>query len=403
MQRAMALFVAAGTLLATNIPAGLAAQTVRTQDLTFGGGSHFDFAVPVSWAGRISIEVTMPAGVPVEAMLFSPREHDYTARARGVGSLLLAHNIVMPADDAGEWRLDVVLPSEYGTSVGTVRVTWPASTRGDESVLWLNAGPTNPDDLAAIADGLTSLPAPATHTNGGTVLDADVLRIAGVVRTRLDVLAGTPARYVRNDYAVDQVNGATLSLPAANGAASVSLVEFAAYQQGPWHPGRSSDRSYVVAALVPEAGGVAVGGQSKLYQFQCSDPYSHRTKPVKITHETGEALLLPDDGSLPNGELVVAVLEREHAQNGTSLHEFLHGAELFATYRAVAGPDAVRHLPWLLDLALGRGDGVVGTPRLITIDRTLTADTLVDREIRFVQDNAEYGVKIRVVAANARK
>jgi len=400
MRRFTVLVAVGGILLTAGMATGLAAQdVVRTQELTFGGGSHFDFAVPVTWAGRVVIEVEVPADVPVEAMLFSPRAHDYAARARGQGSLLLSHNVPPQEGDIGEWRIDVVFPTQHGATVGTLRVSWPG--HGDAPLLWLNGGPTVPEDLAGMADGLARLQHAAT--NGGPALDADVMQIMDVVQTRLDVLAGTPARYVRNDYAIDRIDGGTLNLAGTDGPVTVSLVEFAAYQQGPWHPGRSSDRSYVVAAVLPEAGNAAVGGQSKLYQFQCSDPYSHRAKPAKIMHETGEALLLSEDEHTPTGELVVAVLEREHARSGTSLHEFLHGTELFAAYREVAGSDAVRQLPWLLDLALGRGDGVVGTPQLIVLDRSMAADTLADREIRFAQDNAEYGVKIRVVAANSGK
>lgn len=398
MQRITAVLAAGAFLLLAGLPANVVAQSPRTQELTFGGGSHFDFVVPVMGAGRVSVEIELPAAVPVEAILFSAQGHDYATRARGIGSLSLSHAIAVPAD--GEWRLDIVLPPDRGDVVGTLKITWPADNARDDVVAWLNAGPTDPQALANVADALARMERDVQQTNGGPGLDPDVVRITGVVQARLDALSGTPARYNRTDCGMEAVDDVPLTVAAGSGPLSVSLVEFASYEQGPWHPGRNADRSYVVAAVLPEPGGTAVGGQSRIYRFMGTDPYGHRVKPVKITHPTGEALLLPGDEGLPSGQLLVAVFEREHAVNGTSLQEFLHGAELFAILREIMGQDADRHLSWLMDLALGRGDGIVGMPRLITVRRDGTGTAVADREIRFTQNDADYAVTIRVVAAN---
>lgn len=401
MQRITAVFAAGAVLLLTSFPA--AAQSARTQELTFGGGAHFDFVVPVTGSGRVSVEVQLPAATPVEAILFSVGSHEYAARARGTGSLFLSHTITSAAPATGDWRLDIVLPSEVADMVGTLRITWPADGQRDDVVTWLNAGPTDPSDLAKVADALAQLERHAFETNGGMVPDAAMVQMVEVVRARLDALSGTPARYVRNDCGQDAVDGTPLVVSANGGALNVSLVEFAAYQQAHWRVGRAADRSYVVAVTLPEPGMPAVGGQSRIYRFLAHDQYHHRVKPVKTTHETGEALLLSEQTVLPSEQILVAVLEREHASNGTNLDQFVQGAELFAMFREVAGPGSECYLPWLMNVALGRGDGIVGVPRLLTIQRADDGSIAADRDIRFTQDDADYGVKIRVVAANPGK
>jgi hypothetical protein len=393
MRRITAVFAAGAVLLLTSLPA--AGQSSRTQELTFGGGAHFDFVVPVAGTGRVSLEIQLPAGIPVEAVLFAAGSHEYTARARGIGSLFLSHTITAAAHARGDWRLDVVLPSELADVIGSLKITWPADDGRDDVVTWLNAGPTDPSDLAKVTDGLSRM---EQGSNGG--MDAAKAFMVGVVRARLDALAGTPARYVRNDCGQDAVDGAPIVVAANGGAVNVSLVEFAAYQQAHWRMSGGADRTYVVAATLPEPGAASVGGQSHVYRFTSRDQYHHRVKPVKTTNETGRELLLTEKDALPSEQIVVAVLEREHVSNGTNLKEFMLGAELFAMFREAAGPESDCYLPWIMNLVLGRGDGIVGVPRLLTIQRADAGAIAADRDIRFTQDDADYAVKIRVVAAN---
>jgi hypothetical protein len=401
MQRITAVFAAGAAVLLTSLPA--AAQSARTQELTFGGGAHFDFVIPVSGSGRVSVEIQLPATTPVEAILFAAGSHEYAARARGTGSLFLSHTIARKDEAVGDWRLDVVLPSDLADAVGTLKITWPADDRRDDVVTWLNAGPTDPNDLARVADALNQLERRAFDTDGGLVLDAGMAQMVEVVRARLDALSGTPARYVRNDCGQDAVDDTPLVVSARGGALNVNLVEFAAYQQAHWRMGRGADRSYVVAVTVPEPGTSAVGGQSRIYRFMAEDQYHHRVKPVKTTHETGEALLMSEEHAPLSGQLLVAVLEREHVSSGTNLEQIVQGAELFALFRETAGPGSECYLPWLMNVALGRGDGIVGVPRLLTIQRADAGSIAVDRDLRFTQDDADYGVKIRVVAVNPAK
>lgn len=398
MQRITAVFAAGAVLLLTSLPA--AAQSARTQELTFGGGAHFDFVIPVAGTGRVTLEIQLPAATPVEAVLFAAGSHEYAARARGTGSLFLSHTINAKGQTAGDWRLDVVLPSELADMVGTLKITWPADDRRDDVVTWLNAGPTDPNDLARVADALDRLEHDAQGSNGGTGLDAEKAFLVGVVRARLDALSGTPARYVSNDCGEDGIE-ATPLIVGGDGALNVSLVEFAAYQQAHWRMAGGADRSYVVAVTVPEPGASATGGQSRIYRFMAGDPYGHRVRPVATTNETGEALL--QSGGEPSGQLLVAVLEREHVANGTNLTQIRQGVELFAMFREAAGPGSDCYLAWFVNMALGRGDGIVGVPRLLTIQRADAANGVTDRDMRFTQDDADYAVKIRVVAANPGK
>lgn len=398
MRRIMAVFAAGAVLLLASLPA--AGQSLRTQELTFGGGAHFDFVIPVAGAGRVTVEIQMPAATPVEAMLFEGGQHEYAARARGTGSLYFAHTIAAPSKTAVDWRLDVVMPSEFAAAVGTVKITWPADDRRDAVVTWLNAGPTDPSHLARVSDALERLEQNVMASNGGPGLDPAKAFMVDVVQARLDALAGTPARFVSNDCGQDAVDAVPMVVAANGGAVSVSLVEFAAYQQAHWRMSGGADRSYVVAVTLPEPGTPSIGGESRVYRFTSQDQYHHRAKPVKTTNETGEELLLAEDHAPASEQILVAVLEREHVSSGTNLAEFKRGAELFALLREAAGPGSECYLPWIMNLALGRGDGIVGVPRLLTIERTDGGDLVADRDIRFTQDDADYGLTIRVVAAH---
>lgn len=405
--------IMATALLAVALAAPRAlAQSPRTQEMPFGGGSHFEFSIPVQAEGTVWMRITLTPGIPVEAFLFSPRERTPVATVSGMGTLTLSHKVTQWR--AGEqWMLNLVVRDERPDVRGTLRVSFPSGNRPGQVVAWHNAGPTDPQVQAQIAGRIHSLRAVIATATAGDVsgdvlttrlatdrrLRMDLNRVVDVMATRLDILGRMPARYIHNDYAaVSPVAAASLSRPM-----TVSLGEVRCTENRAWHLDHETSEPYVAAALIGPDGAV-IGGQTRVFRFL------HQGD--EVTPDAADQVIFRTQ-SAASGDILVALLEREHANAERQSADFLRAAQLWAIYSRSAGAEASRDLGWFFNVALDDGDATIGTPQLLTASESglrvgsaapvLWTENPVTRTaaetLRFRADGMGYDVLLRVAAA----
>ena len=341
------------------------AQSPRHQTMAFGGGTSFDFLIPVQAKGPIWIEASVDPGVPVDAYLFSPRYDHPVAVAHGPGKVSFAHQVTgWKAGD--QWMVRIAARNGAENVRGSLRVTWPAGNRFGVAVQWHNAGPTDPVLLAQMRERLRDL---RSQLTGGEHLVANMERresldeVATILETRLDLLARTPVRHIRNDgdgrLASAAPQTAPGRLPTWQDAVSVSFVELECVQHKGWHVDHEGDQPYVAAAIVPGDDGEVIAGRTPVFRFVRGGD-----EPSTVAGD-GELAR-----TLANGkaQIVLALLERENGDLGRSMDRFAQAVELYTIYASLDGSRASdQELGWLLALTAGGSDEIIGTPHLITV------------------------------------
>jgi hypothetical protein len=409
--RSSILMATAAIAVALAAPRALA-QSPRTQEMPFGGGSHFEFSIPVQAEGTVWMRITLTPGIPVEALLFSPDRRTPVATVSGMGTLTFSHKVThWRAGD--QWMLNLVVREDAPDVRGTLRISWPSGNRPGQVVAWHNAGPTDPTVQAQVAGRLRSMRnLIATATAGdapGDVLATrlatdrrlrmDLARVVDVMATRLDILGRIPARYVRNDLAtVTPVAAASLSRPL-----TVTIGEVRCTEDHAWHVDHEVSEPYVAAALIGSDGTV-VGGQTRVFRFL------HQGETA--TPDAADHVLFRSQAAV-GGDILVAVLEREHANAEHQSADFIRAAQLWGVYSRSTGAAASRDLGWFFNVVLDAGDAVVGTPQVLTaaasglyagtaapIRWTENAVTRTAQEtLRFRSDGMGYDILLRVATA----
>jgi len=346
-------------------PAASWAQSPRHQTMAFGGGTSFDFLIPVQAKGPIWIEASVDPGVPVEAYLFSPRYDHPVAVAHGPGQVSFAHQVTgWKAGD--QWMLRIAARNGAENVRGSLRVTWPSGNRFGVAVQWHNAGPTDAKLLAQMRDRVREVRA---QLASGERLVADTERrgslddVAAILETRLELLAHTPAKYIRNDgdgalssAAPEMVPG---RLPTWRDAVSVSFVELECVQHKGWHVDHEGDQPYVAVAIVSGDDGEVIAGRTPVFRFvRGGDEPS--TMPGN-----GEMARTLADGK---AQIVLALLERENGDLTRSIDRFAQAVDLYTVYASMDGRRAAdQELGWLLALTAAGSDEIIGTPHLLTV------------------------------------
>ena len=395
---------------------GAWAQAPRHQTMEFGGGTSFDFLVPVQAAGHIWIEASVDPNVPVDAYLFSPRGDHPVAAVHGLGTVSVTHQVT--SWKAGDlWMVRLSAKDASVNVRGSIRVTWPSGNRPGVAVAWRNAGPTDPVLIARMRDRLQEL---RGQLSSDARLVADPVRrgnldeLAGVLETRLALLAATPAKYIRNDgngrLRSTATRRASGRLPTWSDAVSVNFVELQCLEHEGWHIDHAGDQPYVVAAVIPTDGGDVIAGRTPVFRFvRGGDEPS--TMPGN-----GELVRAPGNGE---AQIVLAVLERENGDIDRSMDRFAQAVDLFAAYSATNGsPASGEERRWLLALTAAGGDQILGAPHLLTVtpdgvyngSGRLVAWATDDpagraaiERVMFDGFNSQYSVAIRVEAEGVRR
>ena len=395
---------------------GAWAQAPRHQTMEFGGGTSFDFLVPVQAAGHIWIEASVDPNVPVDAYLFSPRGDHPVAAVHGLGTVSVTHQVT--SWKAGDlWMVRLSAKDASVNVRGSIRVTWPSGNRPGVAVAWRNAGPTDPVLIARMRDRLQEL---RGQLSSDARLVADPVRrgnldeLAGVLETRLALLAATPAKYIRNDgngrLRSTATRRASGRLPTWSDAVSVNFVELQCLEHEGWHIDHAGDQPYVVAAVIPADGGDVIAGRTPVFRFvRGGDEPS--TMPGN-----GELVRAPGNGE---AQIVLAVLERENGDIDRSMDRFAQAVDLFAAYSATNGsPASGEEQRWMLALTAAAGDQILGAPHLLTVtpdgvyngSGRLVAWATDDpagraaiERVMFDGFNSQYSVAIRVEAEGVRR
>jgi len=392
------------------------AQAPRHQAMEFGGGTSFDFLIPVQAAGHIWIEASVDPNVPVDAYLFSPQGDHPVAAAHGPGTVSVSHQV--KSWKAGDlWMVRLSAKDASVNVRGSIRVTWPSGNRPGVAVAWRNAGPTDPVLLARMRDRLQELRGQLSSDArfvSDPVRRGNLDELADVLETRLALLAATPAKYIRNDgnggiraAAKRTVPG---RLPTWSDAVSVNFVELQCLEHEGWHVDHAGDQPYVVAAVIPGDGGDVIAGRTPVFRFvRGGDEPS--TMPGN-----GELVRTPGSGE---AQIVLAVLERENGDIDRSMDRFAQAVDLFAMYSATNGsPASDEERRWLLALTAVGGDQILGAPHLLTVTPDgvyngsghLVAWATDDpagraaiERVMFDGFNSQYSVAIRVQAEGVRR
>jgi hypothetical protein len=99
------------------------AQAPRHQTMEFGGGTSFDFLIPVQATGAIWIEASIDPSVPMDAYLFSPRSDHPVAMAHGPGGISVTHQVTSwKAGD--QWMVRLTIGDASRGRRGTGPASW---------------------------------------------------------------------------------------------------------------------------------------------------------------------------------------------------------------------------------------------------------------------------------------
>jgi hypothetical protein len=410
-RRIPALVGATAVVLLAVQSTGSWAQAPSHQTMEFGGGTSFDFLIPVQATGPIWIKASIDPNVPMDAYLFSPRSDHPVAMQHGPGTISVTHQVTSwKAGD--QWMVRLTVGDAAPNVRGSVRVTWPSGNRPGAVVAWHDAGPTDPVLLAQMRDRLGDLRsqlASGTRLVGETERRLDVEEMASTLETRLDVLAVTPAKYIRNDVDRSMRSTALRSAPGRlstwSDAVSVSFVELECLQHNGWHVDHAGDQPYVVAAIVPGDDGKVTAGRTPVFRFVRGGD-----EPSTVPGN-GELVRAPANGK---AQVLLAVLERENGDVDRSMDRFAQAVDLFSMYSTMDGaPASDEELGWLLALTAVGSDEIIGTPHLLTVTPagvyngtgTLVAWALDDpvgrgafQRLLFDGFGAQYAVAVKVQA-----
>lgn len=368
----------ASLLLATALLVSAAtavAQSPTEQRMAFGGGSYFDFVIPVNASGPLFVEATWNSGVPMHAYLFMPGHPHPVAQSNGTGRLTIASEVTQWRADQ-PWMLRLAATDEQPNVQGNLRIVWPSGNRPGVAAQWRNAGPTDRAVLAQAQRRAAAMWSTVAPTRSVSSVSNETLRewdraayaeMLTVLQTRIQVLASTPARYVRNDAPIT-VSGA----PAAGSnwltgshTLSVGFSALRCQSNGEFHVGHASDEPYIVAAVLGGGNRPVSAGRSAMFSMVMPGD----------TFPAPNGIQTLATGSFAPTHVAVAVMEREHGTPDLSLARFLRAVELFKVYQAAdAAVPADKDFGWFVGLITADGDEVIGAPQLLTV----TANGLVD-------------------------
>ncbi|MDH3495222.1 MAG: hypothetical protein OER21_00455 [Gemmatimonadota bacterium] len=401
----LAAVLALAALIA--LPVATTAQAPRVQHFPFGGGSHFEFLIPVQANGPLAIKATWATNETVEALLFAPGKSRPVARAEGQGTVQLAHRV-------GSWRagdqwLLKLVTRGTPTLRGDVQLVWPAGNRPGSVVAWRNAGPTDPETRIAIANkirqleetfaatALRSVPASAVRAPVDAVARRDMRNLLAALATRLQVLDELPPRYIENEPAPttsDVLRIVPVGTAAEDGM-TVRLLELLCLQSKPWHVDHESDRPYVAVAVLHNGDGPAATAHSPVYRFV-------HAGDAPVASAAG-APLVDRDGLEPM-QVAVALFEQEDGDTERAVERFQHAVELYQLYvRLNGGTDDAASFTWFLSIVNEMRDDVLGTPQLLVIRPTdgASAQSTIET-LDFASHESRYRVVLKVAAANHR-
>ena len=361
------------------------AQSPAEQRMAFGGGSYFDFVIPVNAAGPLFVEATWNSGVPMHAYLFMPGHPHPIAESDGTGRLTIAREVTQwrPGQP---WMLRLAAADQNPNVQGNLRIVWPSGNRPGVVAQWRNAGPTDRAVLAqaqrrAAAMWATVAPTrPVSSVSSdaffGTVTALRTLRewdrtayseMLTVLQTRLQVLARTPDRYVSNDAPItgSDAKAGGSSWLAGSQALSVGFSALRCQGNSAYHVSHASDEPFIVAAVLGGGNGPVSAGRSAIFTMVMPGD----------TFPAPNGIQTLATGSVASTQVAVAVMEREHGTPDLSLARFLRAVELFKVYQAAdAAVPADKDFGWFVGLDAADGDRLIGAPQLLTV----TANGLVD-------------------------
>jgi hypothetical protein len=387
-------------------PHAVEAQAPRSQQMAFGGGTQFEFLIPVQAQGPLFIEATWNSDANISADLYTPYRSHPVAAATGDGRLALSHTVTSwKAGD--EYMLRLTVEQEDPTIKGNLRVVYPSGNRPGNVVAWRNAGPTN-EALAGMISRLADLEDAIGQTQTAALSPTDRRefdRMIKMLDTRLDVLASVPARYVRNDVPRDPTprKRPSITLPQWDDAVAVSFVGMQCIDHKPWHADHGADEPYLVTAIIPGTDGAVVGGRTPVFHFiragDSAEPSVGNREMARVAAQ-GKA------------RIAVALLEREDGNVERSVQRFRRALELFAMYEQVTPQAvAVEDFNWFMTLTADAGESVIGAPQLLTVTPRgvfdphgiQTAWAISDengnnsvQQIRFTGLGADYQVAVQV-------
>lgn len=370
-----------------------AAQPPRVQDMAFGGGSHFEFLIPVSAQGRIFAQATWSANVSITAELYSPERVHPVQVTRGSGLVQISHPVASwRAGD--QWLLKLTADQNPPDLKGNLHVVWPAGKWPLNVVRWQNAGPTDPATRLALQEGLRQVnTALAARGNPTSVVPVDpptrteLRRMTTTLATRMEVLAEVPDRYIVND-----VTPAASTIQVARGSGTgtrglgANLVQLVCLDHKPWHTDRESDQPFVVAAFLPADGKTPRVARTKAFEAVYSGD-------APIASASGQPLLQADGRNVTH--LAVALFDSEGDVPDDAMARFQRGVELYQLFSRLNGGDDPAVFAWVVAIT-GEGlDDVVGTPRLLAI--VPSADSLSPTStLAFTGHGARYEVAVQV-------
>jgi hypothetical protein len=387
-------------------PHAVEGQAPRSQQMAFGGGTQFEFLIPVQAQGPLYIEATWNSDATLSAALHSPYRPCPIAAATGNGRLVLSHTVT--SWNAGEeYMLRLTVEQQDPTIKGNLRVVYPSGNRPGNVVAWRNAGPTD-RALAAMTSRLAELEGAIGQTQTAALTPTDrreFNRMLTMLDTRLDVLASVPTKYVRNDIPSDPAprTRPSITLPQWNDAVVVSFVRMQCLKNKTWHVNHEADEPYLVTAMIPGVEGSVVAGRTPVFHFiRAGDIAQASVGDRELARVAAQG----------RARIAVALLEREDGNIELSVQRFRRALELFAMYEQVAPQAvAVEEFNWFMTLTADAGESVIGTPQLLTVTPhgvfdphgIQTAWTISDengnnsvQQIRFTGLGADYRVAVQV-------
>jgi len=397
MNRAPAL--ALSLLLVASVyaaPQPARAQRQTSDELSFAGGTRFQFLLPMQGMGVVQANASWTPGVEAEAFLFAPTQKTPISTSRGRGALTLSYPVTSPA--SGEWMLEIVVGTDDPNISGTVRVSWPR--RSGAQLVWRNAGPTDPEVRERIARMSASLAhvlrggRPRNDAERGLQtrlaehpeIRTDLQRIQTVASARITVLERVAPARVRNDFTFQRRPVQPVELqplqpaqplqpvqplqpaqpvpperpPAEPGLAlSARFMMLDCVSEMTWDRGSDSDEPYVLVGFVRQSGGEAVGGRTRVF----GDVDDGERRPARVADQE-LARFYVDSRSF----FVMAVMENDESNPNTVLSDFLSSLELGSDYME-EGWGWWEFLPvmgWLWS-ALGNRDDMIGNAQAMTI------------------------------------
>jgi hypothetical protein len=392
-----------GLLLVASIyaaPQPARAQQQASDELSFAGGTRFQFLLPVQGTGVVQANASWSPGVEAEAFLFSPTQKTPISSSQGRGALALSYPVTSPS--SGEWMLEIIVRTDDPNVSGTVQVSWPG--RSGAQLVWRNAGPTDPEVREIIGRMSASL---AHVLQGGTPRNdaerglqarltehpevrADLQRMQTVASARITVLERLAPARVRNDFTFQRrpaqpreirrlqpVQPAQPAQPLQPAqpvqpppqqrpslepglALSARFMLLDCVDEMTWDRGSNSDEPYVLVGFIRRSGGEAVGGRTQVFD----DVDDGERRPGMTMANRELARFYVDSRSF----FVMALMENDESRPNSILFDFLRSLEHGVDYME-EGWEWYEFLPWLgwIWSALQNQDDMIGDPKAMTI------------------------------------